>query len=316
MHSIWALVTGGVVIWLAHERYGLVPWVVGFLALTWLSTWFFSRRVESGAAERGETMPSFGHGFVSYATRILYQETLFFLIPFYAYSTVFPSWNVVFILVLAVLATLACLDLVFDRWLRVSPVFGMIFFTTVAFGAANLLLPVLFGLDLRIATPVAGAIAVATGLPLAWRASAGLLAYAKLALTGVIILGVSVWLQAIVPPAPLRLQRPAFGADFDTAAFQVVRPFEREVSAATLDGKLVVLANVFAPSALSTRVVVEWWRDGKFVRASRELEITAHAGGFRVWDAYRPGALSPGRYRVRLRTADGRLFGTAAVDLR
>lgn len=35
------------------------------------------------------------------------QETLFFLLPFYAYSTVVPSWNPGFVALLATLAVLA-----------------------------------------------------------------------------------------------------------------------------------------------------------------------------------------------------------------
>jgi hypothetical protein len=48
------------------------------------------------------------------------------------------------------------------------------------------------------------------------------------------------------------------------------------------------------------------------------VEIVAHEGGFRVWDALTEAVtpLGPGRYEVVLRTADGRWFGRAVVTLR
>ena len=79
VHSGWALFTGGLVLVLAHNRYGFLPWVVLFLTLTWASTLFFSRF----AVRRDSARLRFAQGFVSYLTRVMYQETLFFLLPFY-----------------------------------------------------------------------------------------------------------------------------------------------------------------------------------------------------------------------------------------
>src|SRR3989304_9671214 len=84
LHSAWALTAGTVIGLLARERYHLVLWVVLFLALAWASTLFFGR---AAAAEPGAP-PGFVHEVTSYVTRLLYHATLFFLLPFYAYSTV------------------------------------------------------------------------------------------------------------------------------------------------------------------------------------------------------------------------------------
>jgi hypothetical protein len=47
----------------------------------------------------------------------------------------------------------------------------------------------------------------------------------------------------------------------------------------------------------------------------RELEITPHEAGFKVWDAFSPsgGPLVAGRYRIILRTTGGQLMGRAAL---
>ncbi len=64
-------------------------------------------------------------------------------------------------------------------------------------------------------------------------------------------------------------------------------------------------------------MAIEWWLDGESVKTSRELEITPHEAGFKVWDAFSPsdGPLVAGSYRVILRTAGGQLIGRAALRL-
>src|SRR5258707_10278594 len=103
LHSAWALISGIAVLVLAHNRYGFLRWVVLFLALTWGSTLAFSY------------LGGIARALVSYLTRVMYQETLFFLLPFYFYSTTFWSWNVPYLAVLASLAVLSCFDLIVDR---------------------------------------------------------------------------------------------------------------------------------------------------------------------------------------------------------
>lgn len=317
LHSLWALATGILVLWLAHERYGFIRWVVGFLGLTWLSTLYFGRH---GAGEpAAEPASSFGHGVASYLTRVMYQETLFFLLPFYVYSSVFPSWNVTLPLIMAGLAVLACLDLVFDRWLRERPVFGLVFFMLVAFAALNLLLPMLLSIGPGLATPAAAAIAAASTVPLAARGgkrSTG--AHVGTGAAVGVMLAVALWAPQVVPPVPLRLVGVTFARDLDRQTLATSGDVSGVVDAASLPHGLVVVASVFAPSNVPASVALDWYRDGRLVRSSRDVQIVAHAGGFRFWEALRPTevALAPGVYRVMLRTLDRRIFGTAGIELR
>ena len=172
LHSLWALAVGGVVIFLAHERYGFLPWIVLFLILTWASTLFFSRTIvdEFGSSDDAEP-PGLHKEAVSYLTRAMYQETLFFILPFYWYSTVVRSWNIVFSLLLGGLAVLSCVDLVFDRWLRTRPLFGLVYFAIVTFAALNLMFPILLPVDPAFGTPLAALVAVGSTVPLASRGS-------------------------------------------------------------------------------------------------------------------------------------------------
>lgn len=347
LHSVWALATGVVVIVLARERYGFLPWVVGFMVLTWVSTLFFGRRTAADAAEEvareaqdstreeGEaggrpataaddaadevpSAPGVLEEVTSYLTRIMYQETLFFLLPFYAYSTVWSSPNVAFLGVLGVLAVVSCLDLVFDRWLRASPVFGLVFFASVAFAGLNLVLPMLWHLAPRVATPLAAGIAVTAAAVLAWRTtSGGLAGRLRLAAAGAAFLAVTTFLPALVPPVPLRLDSAVFTRSIDRETLTPADTLEGAVAGPSLPDGLVVLVRVFAPSTIPASVSVEWRRDGELLRTSREIEVLAHEGGFRIWDALRPdGRLLPaGPYQVVLRTRGERVFGMAEIQV-
>ena len=300
LHSVWALFTGTVVIVLAHERYGFVPWVGAFLVLTWASTMFFGRKLAAGGAPTAPTAspaaPGFLDEFASYVTRIMYQETLFFLLPFYAYSTVLASPNLTFLVLLGGLAVVSCLDLVFDRWLRFSPVFGLVFFATVAFAALNLVLPLLFGLSPRWSTPLAGTLAVASAVPLALRSlGRGFGAALRVGGAAAVILLLAVGFPRLVPPVPLRLQETVFGPEIDRGTLALSDTLGGPVRLSRVPDGIVVVARVFAPIEVPTRVTVEWRREGETVRVSREIELTAHEVGFRIWDALRPGTGAVGR---------------------
>jgi hypothetical protein len=318
LHSVWALATGVAVIVLARERYGFVPWVVLFLGLTWASTLLFGRRA------REDWAPGLGTEVTSYITRSLYQETLFFLLPFYAYSTVLGSPNVVFVGLLAGLGVLSCLDLVFDRWLRTRPVFGLVFFAAVAFAAINLLVPILLGVSPRLAMPLAAVVAVVTSLPLAFRGGdpgrrrkRSAWARARIGLAAAAILGVALLAPSIVPPVPLRMKTVTFATGIDPGSLALSDTLGETVSAARLSGRIIVLAEVFAPRVVPARVQFEWRRNGETLRTGRQVDIVAHESSFRVWDGLTDEAtdLVPGTYEVILRTARGRWFGRAAIQV-
>jgi hypothetical protein len=317
LHSVWALATGVLIIWLAHEQYGFVPWVVLFLGLTWLSTLYFGRLTTSAPdGANSDRPPGPAAEATSYVTRVMYQETLFFLLPFYAYSMVIDAPNVVFMVLLGSLAILSCIDLVFDRWLRTSRVRSLLFFALVTFAAVNLLIPMLVPVDPALATRIAAGVAVTAALPLALqgkrpsRKEAGLLALAT-----AIFLAIVIGVPRLIPPVPLRLQEAGFGAGIDRESLELTEPLQDEVRSGTLGDGLYVRMQVFAPTVVPAKVNLRWEFDGETIRDTRTIEITAHAGGFRIWDVWRPetGGIEPGRYHVILETQARRVFGSATI---
>ena len=322
---MWALATGVAVILLARERYGFVPWVVAFLVLTWGSTLWFGRR--SSTAPQGETDPDEGgtaapgmaEEATSYLTRTMYQETLFFLLPFYAYSTVLGEPSMVFTAVLGVLAVLSCIDLLFDRWLRESAVVGLLFFAVVTFAAVNLLLPILLPLDPSVSARIAAGAALVAALPLALqRDRPTRLEKGLLGAVAVGFLALTLGLPQLIPPVPLRMQSATFASGIDRERLALPDTLRGAAPAAQVTDGVFVLFEVFAPTVVPTEVNLRWERDGELLREGRSIDITAHELGFRIWDAWRPtgDAVLPGRYRVVMETREDRVFGAAELVVR
>jgi len=315
IHSFWALLTGAAVLVLAHNRYGFVPWVVAFLLLTWGTTLFFSRWSSTSASNT----IAFARGFVSYLTRVMYQETLFFLIPFYSYSTTFPAANSLFVVVLAGLAVFSCFDIPFDRLLRANRVFAMTFFGLVTFSALNLLLPILLEIRVHQATALAAATAFVAAVPLAYRWSDLRRGKALVRVgAGVLVaLALATVARPLVPPVPLRLVRLKFSPSINPDTMEVERDLPQQVWQSDLAaGRLFVVATVFAPERLPTSLTIRFRRDGVTLRRSRVVEVEAHPRGFRIWDALRfPGDGPPpaGRYWAEVWTGERHLVGRGAL---
>lgn len=309
LHSVWALLTGAAVLVLAHNRYGFLPWVVLFLALTWGTTLFFSRWT------RQEVSPAlrFAQGFVSYLTRVMYQETLFFLIPFYLYSTTLGSPNSIYVVLIGILAVLSCFDLLFDRLLRSKRSFALGFFALVSFSALQFFLPVLLRIRVHLGAYLAGALAYLAALALAFRLrelrAPRRLAAAALGLL-VVLVGVRV-LRPLVPPVPLRLTKLKVAERLDPKTLQTSDDLGDRVAARELGRTLYVVATIFAPTKLPTTLALRTVVDGREIRASRTVELEAHPRGFRVWDRLHApaGGFPPGRYRVEVWTGEGQLVG-------
>lgn len=311
LHSIWALFSGVLVLVLAHNRHGYIRWVVLFLGLTWASTLFFSRFAQASSA------PAFrlAQTFVSYLTRVMYQGTLFFLLPFYFYSSSFPSWNSLYVLVLAGLAVFSCFDIPFDYALRKSRVFALGFFVIVTFSALIFFFPLLARVRTHHGLYLAALLAFLAALPLALRV-ADLKDPRKLGavlLVLVLMLGLVRLARPLIPPVPLRLAKLRFATQLDPRTLRAGQEFEREIPVEALDaGRLYVVATVFSPVPLPTSLVIRWVEGRRVLRSSRAVEVMAHARGFRVWDGLnlQRVKLQPGRYRVEVWTAEGQLVGS------
>ena len=312
LHSVWALISGIAVLVLAHNRYGFLQWVVLFIALTWGSTLFFSRF----ASKRDSAVMRFAQTFVSYLTRVMYQETLFFLIPFYFYSATVRSWNFLYVVALAVFAVLSCFDMLFDRLLREHRWFAIGFFAFVSFSALQFFLPLVLRTRIQHGGYLAAAISFVAALALShrWKDLRELrrLAAVVLVFAGVLI-AVRIF-RPLLPPVPLRLTQLRFSGALDRRTLSTSAQFEKELPAAELRrGRIYAVATIFSPERIPAELQIRFLQDGEVLRTSRTLELVARPGGYRIWDSVRiPASPSSDTYRVEVWTA-GQLLGKRDV---
>jgi len=306
LHSAWALLSGIAVLVLAHNRYGFLRWIVLFLALTWGSTLVFSY------------LGGIARTVVSYLTRVMYQETLFFLLPFYFYSTTFWSWNVLYLALLATLAVLSCYDLLFDRLLREHRWFAVSFFAFVSFSALELFLPLALRWHIEYGLPLAGAISFLAAVALVQRWQEWLRPRRLLAIILILaaILGALQFLKALVPPVPLRVTHLRVSATLDPRTLNTGPAFEGEVPLDALTRhRLYAVATVFAPRRIPAHVQMRFLLRGQVLRTSRNLDLTAKPDGFRMWDSvHLPPQHAEGRYRIEVWSA-GQLLGARDVKV-
>jgi hypothetical protein len=303
---VWALISGIAVLVLAHNRYGFLRWVVFFIALTWGSTLFFSR------------MGRFAQSVVSYLMRVMYQETLFFLIPFYFYSATFPSWNFLYVIALAAFAILSCFDLLFDRLLREHRWFSTGFFAFVSFSALQFFLPLLLRTRIDNSEYLAAAISFIAALALAGRWN-DLREKRRLVVIAIafacVMIGVRVF-RPLLPPVPLRLTRLRFSGALNPRTLNAPVDFGKAVPAAELRrGRIYAVATIFSPERIPARLQMRFVQNGKVLRSSRTLDLTARPGGFRIWDSVKlPQPPVSDTYRVEVWTA-GQLLGKQTVTV-
>ena len=312
LHSAWALISGIAVLILAHNRYGFARWVVLFLALTWGSTLFVSRVGASSRALR------FAHGLVSYLTRAMYQETLFFLIPFYFYSATFRSWNFLYVVLLTALAVLSCFDMLFDRLLREHRWFAIGFFAFVSFSALQFFLPLLLRTRIENGEVLAATIAFLAALLLSqrWRDLADGRRLAAAAVVFAIVLAGVYVLRPLLPPVPLRMTALRFSGELDHRTLNAPATFTNEIPRSALRrGRIYAVATVFSPERIPARVQMSFVQNGKVLRVSRTVDLTTRPEGFRVWDSVRlPPNVSADAIRVELSTA-GQLIGKRTIRI-
>jgi len=315
LHSAWALISGIAVLVLAHNRYGFLRWVVLFIALTWGSTLFFSRLAigESSRAMR------FAQSVVSYLTRVMYQETLFFLIPFYFYSATFPSWNFLYVIALAAFAVLSCFDMLFDRLLREHRWFSTGFFAFVSFSALQFFLPLLLRTRIDNSEYLAAAISFIAALALARRLN-DLREKRRLIVIAVafaaVMIGIPLF-RPFLPPVPLRLTRLRVSGTLNPRTLNAPVDFDSEIPAAQLRrGRIYAVATVFSPQRIPARLQMRFIQSGKVLRSSRTLDLTARPGGFRIWDSVKlPEPATSDTYRIEV-WSSGQLLGKRTVTVK
>jgi hypothetical protein len=312
LHSLLALAFGIGVMWLGSRNFAYLRIALLHVAFIWITSMALPYIVRSGSLSR--TWRLRAQLVINYFNKNFYQQLLFFMLPIYWLSTTPGSANVVFVVLLATAALLSTMDIVYDRHVAMRRVLTALFFAFAVFAGATAALPILWKIDTASALWLSAVIAAggATTLLVSerridWQRTwfAG----------GLIVLGLFLAVEygrALIPPAPLRLQRAAFGTQvLDNEVTRVSRTTPLDVRS-----QLYVLTVIYAPQRLHERVRHVWYQDGRAIKRSRfyEIEPSGDARGYRLWSGLTLTRDTAGRpLHVDLETEGGQLIGRASL---
>ncbi len=312
-HSSYSLLLGVGVMWLGTKNFTYLRLAVFHIAFIWLSS------LALPLLARLRNIPEHWHRrlrlLINYFQRNFYQQLLFFILPIYYMSATWGAGNMLFVLLLAVSALLATMDIVYDRYLSVNRRLLAVFFAFNLFACINVMLPVVwnfknsFALRLSALLALAGFISFSFTLRgVKFRGRLRLILAAALLLAGVTEIG-----RPLIPPAPLRLMECGFGLGMD--------PLDKGLSERLSElppggpAKIYALTAIKAPLGLKDRVCHRWYLNGELAYASPFIKLSGgRKSGFRLWTFRTLKQIDPGSLlRVDVRTEAGQLIGRCRI---
>ncbi len=312
-HSSYSLLLGVGVMWLGTKNFSYLRLAVFHIAFIWLSSLALPmlahlRRLPEHWRRRLRLL-------INYFQRNFYQQLLFFILPIYYLSATWGAGNMLFVLLLAVSALLATMDIIYDRYLSVNGRLLAVFFAFNLFACINVMLPVVWNFknsfSLRLSALLALAGFVTFSFALRGVKNRGRL---RLILTAALLLAlVSEIGRSLIPPAPLRLLECGFGLGWDEQSKQ----FSERLRELPVGGprKIYALTSIRAPLGLKDRVSHRWYLDGELVYASPVIKLSGgRKSGFRLWTFRTINKIAPAStLRIDVRTESGQLIGRCRI---
>lgn len=225
-----------------------------------------------------------GPSLLRFASQMVHQESLFFVIPFFFFTTSWNSGQLVFTSLLIGCAVISIIDPIYYRWLAPRPWLFAVFNALTLFAVLLTTLPILFHIPTSKSYFLSLILALLLSLPAAIRAmpfnwwKRGV---AALSLVVVLSFGVSN-LRAWIPPGSLRLLEVAVT---DSILDESRRPENslRKLTVSQLSSGLYAYTAIRAPRGLNERIFHVWRRNG--IEVDRiALDINGgRDNGYRAW---------------------------------
>ena len=313
IHSAWALAVGIGFVWLGARHYGYLRLAVFHIAFIWVTSLIVPALVSTrGRPARWRVWLKLA---LNYFNKNFYQQVIFFLLPLYYASSTWGSPNGWFGGLVATLAVLSTIDVLYEHYVSVRPGLAGVFFALNLFVCINVMLPVVWKVSNALALPVSAALALAAYATISYRVAALRRArtWMVLAVSAAVLSGIVQWGRPFIPPAPLRLTQAGFGTGFDR------RTLTLAPAVSTLEpgwsGQLVALSSIHAPLGLKDRIAHRWYVNNRLDFSSGFLNVLGgRQEGFRVWTRHQVRPLPPGAVlRLDVVTEAGQLVGRASA---
>lgn len=248
-----------------------------------------------------------------YATQMIHQESLFFVLPFFAVTTSWNSVQALFTGLLGGAALVSIIDPLYYKWLTPRRWLLLAYHTLALFAVLLTALPII----LHLTTTQSFRLALGAAVLLSFPSLAGVISAPRwrraLLIVGLALsVGAVGWLMRTwVPPSTLWLTEMAVTAKLDDnnrAPGQGIN----QITVAELRAQgLFAYTSISAPRGLNERIYHVWQRPGG--EEGERIALDIHGGrkeGYRAWTHKQNFPQNPiGRWQVRVVTENGQLIG-------
>ncbi|MBC3365706.1 DUF5924 family protein [Pseudomonas sp. SWRI154] len=292
---------------LVDRQQGLATWIAIMMLVSWL--WLMLEnsltRLFTKIFKREIPQP-----LLRYATQMIHQESLFFVLPFFFITTTWNSSQLLFTGLLAASALVSIIDPLYYKWLAPRRWAFLALHTLTLFAALLTALPVI----LHLTTDQSFKLALGIAMLLSFPSLASIFpirtvrnALAILCIT--LGIGAAGWvLRSWVPPATLWMTEVAISTQLED---RTPGASLKEVSAAQIRSNgLYAYTAINAPRGLDERIYHVWQFNGKEVD---RIALDIHGGrkeGYRAWTHKQNFPGDPtGKWQVRVLTENGQMIG-------
>ncbi|MFW9268341.1 DUF2914 domain-containing protein [Pseudomonas sp. D2-30] len=292
---------------LVDRQQGLATWIAIMMLVSWL--WLMLEnsltRLFTRIFKREIPQP-----LLRYATQMIHQESLFFVLPFFFITTTWNSSQLIFTGLLAAAALVSITDPLYYKWLAPRRWAFLALHTLTLFAALLTALPVI----LHLTTDQSFKLALGIAMLLSFPSLASIFpirtvrnALAILCIT--LGIGAAGWvLRSWVPPATLWMTEVAISTQVED---RTPGASLKEVSAAQIRSNgLYAYTAINAPRGLDERIYHVWQFNGKEVD---RIALDIHGGrkeGYRAWTHKQNFPGDPtGKWQVRVLTENGQMIG-------
>ncbi|UZE18065.1 DUF2914 domain-containing protein [Pseudomonas sp. B21-054] len=292
---------------LVDRQQGLATWIAIMMLVSWL--WLMVEnsmtRLFTRIFKREIPQP-----LLRYATQMIHQESLFFVLPFFFITTTWNSSQLIFTGLLGAAALISIIDPLYYKWLAPRRWAFLALHTLTLFAALLTALPVI----LHLTTDQSFKLALGIAMLLSFPSLASIFpirtvrnALAILCIT--VGIGAAGWvLRSWVPPATLWMTEVAISTQLED---RTPGASLKEVSAAQIrNNGLYAYTAINAPRGLDERIYHVWQFNGKEVD---RIALDIHGGrkeGYRAWTHKQNFPDDPtGKWQVRVLTENGQMIG-------
>ncbi|BBH43625.1 DUF5924 family protein [Pseudomonas sp. KU43P] len=300
---------------LVDRQAGLASWVAVLMLVSWV--WLMLENTLTGLFAR-TFKREIPQPLLRYATQMIHQESLFFVLPFFFITTTWNSSQLVFTGLLGAAGLISIIDPLYYKWLAPRRWLFLAFHTLTLFAALLTALPIILHLTTAQSFKLALIAAMALSFPSlvssfpvsTWRRAVALV------LVTLAVGGGGWLLRSWVPPATLWMTEVAVSTEVLNR--QPGKSLDEIAASRIRSSGLYAYTAINAPRGLNERIYHVWQKDGQEVD---RIALDIHGGrkeGYRAWTHKQNFPPNPvGKWQVRVLTEDGQVIGVlrfAVVD--